>query len=70
MKRLLTLFVALVVAGSLAMPVYAQKKGGKKAAAATGEHGKAHEKHAKKKGATEGKKKGQQGTTPSEKPKS
>jgi hypothetical protein len=74
MKKLLTLLCTIAVAFALTLPVFAKAQGkgkGKahKEAATTSEHGQAHEKHAKKKGATEGKKKGQQGTNPSEAPK-
>lgn len=61
MKKLFTVLCTLAVACAMAMPVYA-KKGGKKSeesAASTTSKGKAHTMHAKKKGATEGKKKGQ-----------
>ncbi len=61
MKKLFTVLCTLAVACAMAMPVYA-KKGEKKdqgAAAASTSKGKAHTMHAKKKGATEGKKKGQ-----------
>ncbi len=69
MKKLLTLLATFAVAVSLAMPVYAKKgekgeKGGKKETASTTQHGKAHEKHAKKKGATKGEKEGQEETNP------
>ena len=65
MKKLLTLLATVAVAVSLAMPVFAQKEGKKpKETASSSEYGQAHKKHAKKKGATEGKKEGQEGTTP------
>ena len=64
MKKLLTFLLTVAVAFSLTMPTLA-KKGEKKESSATSE-GKAHKKHAKKKGATKGKKEGQQGTSPAE----
>jgi len=64
MKKLLTLLFALAVACSLSTPTFATKDEKKEAAA--GSEGQAHKKHAKKKGATKGKKEGQQGTTPAE----
>ena len=69
MKKLFTLLATLAVAVSLAMPVYAkgQEKGKEAAAPAAGaHHAKAHRMHAKKKGATKGKKEGQEGTAPAE----
>lgn len=60
MKKLLTLFATLIVAFTLAAPVYAQKK----------EAGKAHEMHtrdAKSKGKKHGKKKGQEEANPGQK---
>ncbi len=60
MKKLFTLLATMVVAFSLAVPVYAQK----------GEPGKAHEMHAKNaksKGKKKGKMKGQQETNPGQK---
>jgi hypothetical protein len=69
MKKLFTLLATLAVAVSLAMPVYAngQEKGKEAAAPAAGSHhAKAHRMHAKKKGATKGKKEGQEGTAPAE----
>jgi len=63
MKNLLTVLCTLAVALSLGMPAFA-KKGEKKETATTSQHSKAHHKHAKKKGATEGKKEGQQGQEP------
>ena len=65
LKKLLTLLFTFAVAFSLTTPTFA-KKGGKKESAATSKEGKAHKKHAKKKGATKGKKEGQQGTSPTE----
>ena len=68
MKKLATMLFASAIALSLSMPVFA-KKHEKKAPAATAstEQGQAHHKHAKKKGATEGKKEGQQETAPAPK---
>lgn len=68
MKKLVTLLAAIAVALSLSMPAYAQHGGGKKTPSHSGQQGKAHEQHAKKKGAHEGKKKGQHGTNPSDEP--
>ena len=69
MKKTLSLLLALTVVCSLAMLTFAQEKKGKgKESATASQTGKAHEKNAKKKGATEGKKKGQQGLAPGEKP--
>lgn len=81
MKKLLILLFTLVVGFALTAPAFAQdaaaqpgqeapkkdemkkeEMGGKKAK-------KSHEAHAKKKGAEEGKKKGQEGTSPGEAPK-
>jgi len=59
MKKLLTLFAALAMATTLSMPAFAAKKHTKKGAATAQTHSKKHMKHAKKKGATEGEKKGQ-----------
>ena len=64
MKKLLTLLFAFAVAFSLTMPTFAKKDEKKEATATT--EGKAHKKHAKKKGATKGKKEGQLGTSPTE----
>ncbi len=62
MKRILTLLATIVVACALALPVYAKQGATKEAAApSTTEHGKAHMKHAKKKGAKKAK---QEGTNP------
>ena len=67
MKKLFTLLATLAVAVSLAMPVYAKgQEKGKEAAAPGAHHAKAHRMHAKKKGATKGKKEGQEGTAPAE----
>ena len=63
MKKLLPLFFAFVLAFLLVMPGFA-KEDTKKGPASTTETGKAHKKHAEKKGAKKGKKKGQQGTAP------
>lgn len=65
MKKLLTLLFAFAVACSLSAPTFATKDEKKEAAGTTSE-GKAHKKHAKKKGTTKGKKEGQQGTAPGE----
>ena len=68
MKKLVTLFFALAVALSLSVPVFAKNHEKKaKASTASTEQSQAHTKHAKKKGATEGKKEGQQGSTPAPK---
>jgi len=66
MKKLLTVLCTLAVAFSLAMPVFAKKHQAKKETASTSEQGKAHQKHAKKKGATEGQKAGQQAQEPAQ----
>jgi hypothetical protein len=66
MKKLLTVLCTLAVAFSLTMPVLAAQ-GGQKEAATSSHHHKAHKKHTKKKGATEGQKKGQQGQEPAQK---
>jgi hypothetical protein len=62
MKKLFTLFATLAVALSLTMPVYA--KFGRKKSDTTGHKdkskGKAHQHHAKGKGATKGEKEGQE----------
>ncbi len=62
MKRFVTFLCALTVACALSAPAFA-KKGSKskkdEAAAASTTKGKSHKMHAKKKGATEGQKKGQ-----------
>ena len=63
MKKLLALLMVFAVALSLSAPTFATKE--EKKEAATSE-GKSHKKHAKKKGATKGKKEGQQGTAPVE----
>ncbi len=62
MRRFLTTLFALAVAASLSIPAFAKQKS--KDTSATTEQGQAHKKHAKKKGTTEGKKKGQEGTAP------
>jgi len=64
MKKPLTLILAFALALSLTVRAFA-KKNEKKESAITSE-GKAHKKHAKNKGATKRKKKGQQGTSPAE----
>lgn len=67
MKKILTLLFTLTVALSLAMPASAVRWPfhlHKHAKSEATENGKAHEQHAKKKGATEGKKKGQKGSSP------
>jgi hypothetical protein len=65
MKKVITTLSALAIAISLSAPMFAKEHAKKsKGAAATTEQGQAHTKHAKKKGATEGKKAGQQETTP------
>lgn len=67
MKKMVTLFCTLAVALSLSAPLLAargRKDKDKKESAASTETGKAHEKHAKKKGATKGKKEGQEGSNP------
>ena len=65
MKKTLCLLFTLTVALLLAMPASAVRwplhKHGKSEAT---EHGKSHQKHAKKKGATQGEKEGQEGTNP------
>jgi hypothetical protein len=63
MKRLLTLILAFAVALTLSAPTFATKEEKKETATSDG---KAHKKHAKKKGADKGKKEGQQGTAPAE----
>jgi hypothetical protein len=65
-KKVITTLSALAVAVSLSAPMFAKEHTKKsKEAAATTEQSQAHMKHAKKKGSTEGKKAGQQATTPS-----
>lgn len=69
MKKLLSLLCTIAVALALATPVFAKgqanPKGKANKEAVTSTHrGKAHHMRAKKKGATEGKKKGQQATNP------
>ena len=66
MKKVITTLSALAIAVSLSAPAFAKgnTKKSKQAAAAT-EQSQTHMKHAKKKGSTEGKKAGQQATTPS-----
>lgn len=63
MKKLLTLLSVIAVACALSVPAFASQGKGKgkeeKKEATSAPHGKAHKEHAKKKGATEGKKKGQ-----------
>jgi hypothetical protein len=54
MKKLTTLLATLAIAFTLSAPVFAKRHHPKKK-----EHKKAHVLHAKKKGATKGKKKGQ-----------
>ena len=66
MKKLLIVLCTLAVALALGMPAFA-KKGEKKETATSSQQGKAHKKHAKKKGAAEGKKEGQQGQQPAPK---
>lgn len=66
MKKFLTVLFAISVATSLAMPVFAKKHHKKSKDTDTtleSTSGKAHKKHAKKKGATEGQKEGQEGQT-------
>jgi hypothetical protein len=58
MKKFFTLIAAVAMATTLSMPAFAAKKH-KKHAATTQTQGKKHAKHAKKKGAKEGQKKGQ-----------
>jgi hypothetical protein len=68
MRKIVTLLCAFAVALSLSVPVFAKHHEKKaKAAAASTEQGQTHAKHAKKKGATEGKKEGQQETAPAPK---
>jgi hypothetical protein len=69
MKKLLASVATLALAFTLASPAFAKKtKKNAKAETATTKQstskGKMHLFHAKKKGATKGKKKGQQGTNP------
>ncbi len=67
MKKILTVLFTLTVALSLAMPAWAVRWPlhlHKHAKSEATENGKAHEQHAKKKGATKGKKQGQEGATP------
>ncbi len=62
MKRIVALLSALTIACALSVPAFAKKgsKGKKdEAASSSTNKGKAHKMHAKKKGATEGQKKGQ-----------
>ena len=66
MKKLLALVFAVAVAFSLSTPTFAMKDEKEKKEGATTSEGKEHKKHAKKKGATKGKKEGQQGTAPAE----
>ncbi len=84
MKKILTLLATLAVAFSLTMPVFAKRgqgKGqvteekkeatkaeGKEATAKTSKHGKRHWLHARKKGATKGKKEGQAMVNPGNAP--
>lgn len=58
MKKFFTLIAAIAMATTLSMPAFAAKKH-KKHHTTTQTSGKKHMKHAKKKGATEGQKKGQ-----------
>ncbi|HET7100507.1 MAG TPA: hypothetical protein VFJ52_05100 [Terriglobia bacterium] len=58
MKKFFTLIAAIAMATTLSMPAFAAKKH-KKHHATTQTNSKKHTKHAKKKGATEGQKKGQ-----------
>ena len=68
MRKIVTLLCAFVVALSLSVPVFAKHhEKHAKGAAASAEQGEAHAKHAKKKGATEGKKEGQQESAPAPK---
>ena len=68
MKKFVTMLFALAVALSLSVPVFAKGQEKKaKASTASTEHSQAHAKHAKKKGTTEGKKEGQQSSTPAPK---
>jgi hypothetical protein len=66
MKKAFTLFCTLVVALALALPASAKKHNSKKGekAEVSQTNGKAHKKHASKKGASKGKKEGQQGAAP------
>ncbi len=65
MRKLLTLMCTAAVAFALAIPVSAKThKSSKKENASTTATSDAHAKHAKKKGATKGKKTGQEGQTP------
>jgi hypothetical protein len=60
MKKKIALLIVIALCSSFALPLLAQGKGkGKKESAQAGQTGQEHEKHAKKKGSTEGKKKGQ-----------
>ncbi len=73
MKRLLVLMSTFALVFSLTAPAWAQETSQTPEASKTekkkGEMGKPHLHHGKKKGAMEGKKEGQEGTTPSEAPK-
>lgn len=62
MKKVLTALCILAVAFTLSVPAFARHHKNSKDAASTTETGKAHKKHSKKKGATEG----QQGTAPAQ----
>jgi hypothetical protein len=62
MKKVLTALCILAVAFTLSVPAFARHHKKSKDTASTSETGKAHQKHAKKKGATEG----QQGTAPAQ----
>jgi hypothetical protein len=63
MKKFLTLLFTVMVASALAVPASAKLfHRNKKQNAESSEQGKAHKKHSKKKGATEGMKTGQEGT--------
>jgi hypothetical protein len=59
MKKFFTLIAAIVMATTLSMPAFAATKKHKKHTATSQTQGKKHSKHAKKKGASEGQKKGQ-----------
>lgn len=65
MRKFFTVMFTFAVALALAMPVSAKWPHKKKSNAQTTETGSAHTKHSKKKGATKGKKKGQQAENPS-----
>lgn len=63
MKKLFALMCTLVVAFALSIPVFAKSHKSKKESTSVTETSKAHVKHSKKKGATKGKKKGQESKT-------